>query len=206
MIRKLLLPLAAALVMAVPSSATILILSAPTVTPLGGGLFDWTYNVTLGPLSTLDAPGAPCSSPIPGTVCDGLLTIYDFAGYQAGSVSTTMTDWTAGVALLGVTPAGIVPAADSAILNNLTFAYTGGPQSAGAGGLFLGTVSATSSQGVPTLGNYAGRSGLDLGTGSNIRSANLDVTTVPGVPEPGTVTLLGGALLGLAALRRRRNS
>ena len=201
--------LAALLAMAAsPAAATILILSAPTITTNGPADFTWEYDVILGAGSELLPPGSPCASTIPGGICDGLLTVFDFEGYIGGSISTTAAGWTSLVpAAIGVTPLGLSPADGAAL--NLSWAYTGTvPVVAGPAALLLGTVSARSTFGNFSLTDYAGRSATRV-AGAATRSSNLDATLAPSavmsfVPEPGTVFLLGAALLGLAWLRSDR--
>lgn len=192
---------------ALPAGATILIVSAPTITMNGPNDFTWDYDVFLAAGSELLAPGSACASTIPGGICDGLLTIYDFNGYIGGSIGTTAAGWSSPAPVpTGVTPLGLSPTDGAAL--NLSWAYTGStPFVAGAGPLLLGTFSADSTFGNSTLTDYTARSVVRIG-GNAVRSSNLDTTTAPiapqpTVPEPGTVFLLGTALLGMGWLRSR---
>jgi hypothetical protein len=52
--------------------------------------------------------------------------------------------------------------------------------------------------------SFAGNLNGSVGPGSNSEAFDIYGTTGPVVPEPGTMTLLGSGLLGLAGLLRRR--
>ena len=195
---------------ALPAGPTILIVSAPTITNNGPNDFTWDYDVFLAAGSELLPPGTACASTIPGGICDGLLTIYDFNGYMGGSISTTAAGWTSLAPVpIGVTPLGLVPTDGAAL--NLSWAYTGtAPVVAGAAPLLLGVFSADSTFGNSTLTDYTARSVVRI-NGNAVRSANLDTTTAPiapqqpTIPEPGTVLLLGTALLGMGWFRSRNS-
>jgi hypothetical protein len=196
--KKFLLLALSVVILGLPAGATVIIVAAPIVTMNGVDDHTWSYDVFLGPNSRLNAPGTPCNAIVPGGICDGLLTIYDFAGYIPGSIATTAADWTLGpVQNLGLTPSGVTPSDDPGILN-LSWEYVGGGgiMAPAASALFLGTFSARSTHNLPKDDDYAGRTAF--GT-SNLRSANLDVTQTPSaIPEPGSVLLLGSALLAFA--------
>ncbi len=202
--KKIMFLAVAALLISIPASATVLIVSNPTITPNGPADFTWAYDVFLGPNSRLNPPGTPCTANVPNGICDGLLTIYDFDGYIPGSIMTTAVNWTLGpVQFLGITPINVLPSDDAAILN-LSWEYIGQTtvQASPLSALFLGTFSARSTLDTPVNGEYAGRTAFG---NQNQRSANLDGTLTPSsVPEPATVLLFGSALLGLAFSARRR--
>jgi hypothetical protein len=187
-----------------PASSTLLIVSDPAVTMNGPNDYTWSYEVYLGPNSRLNPPGGTCTQALPGAVCDGLLTIFDFAGYIGGSIMTTAVGWAAGpVQLLGITPQGLSPSDDPAILN-LSWQYVGADtvQAPTLSALLLGTFSARSLYNSPTDTDYAGRSAAGA---NSARSTNLDVTLAPtSVPEPATILLFGSALLVVAFAARRR--
>jgi hypothetical protein len=172
-----------------------------STTPAGGGLFTWTYDVNL----TLDQKlvgglsGSLPASVSPGnTTYAGFFTIYDFAGFNG--VWTAPAGWVFISQASGPTPSDVVPS-DSASYSNLTFAYTGsttltGPQD-------LGTFTAQSSYSIPTTGTFTARAFRSTGTQIGSVVDNIGVTTVPNVPEPATMALIGAGLLGLGLLRRR---
>jgi PEP-CTERM motif len=196
------------LLISLPAGATVIIVSDPTVTMNGSGDYTWSYDVFLGPNSRLNPPGTACTAIIQGAVCDGLLTIYDFAGYITGTIATTAADWSLGpVQNLGPTPLGLSPSDDPGILN-LSWAYggAGSVQAPPTSALFLGAFSARSVFGRESDDDYTGRTS----TASNLRSANLDVTRVPDscttVPEPASCLLLGSALLAFAFSARRKTT
>jgi hypothetical protein len=204
--KKLLLALGLAALVSAPVGATVIIVSAPLVTANGPN-WTWSYDVSLAPNSQINPPGTPCDNP-GGGICDGLLTIYDFAGYVPATIATNAPGWTQGtVQFLGITPAGISPSDNGGLLN-LSWAYVGNTSIAAPPGtsVFLGTFQADSIYDLRKFEDYAGRTStvpsaqFPLG----LRSANLDVTEVPdAVPEPTTSLLMGTALLGLALLRKR---
>jgi hypothetical protein len=208
MTRTMLLAAAATLA-AIPADASILIVSAPTITMNGPADFTWDYEVFLSAGSELLPPGTACATTIVGGICDGLLTIYDFNGYIGGSISTTAAGWSNLIPVaMGPTPLGLTPADGAAL--NLAWAYTGSTTVvAGSTPLLLGTFSGRSTFGNASLTDYTGRSATRI-AGSATRSANLDSTLAPidvqsAIPEPGTVFLLGAALLGLAWFRSEKD-
>lgn len=189
--------------LATSASAGLLIVSDPLVTANGLNDFTWTYEVYLEPSGRLTPQGTPCQAIVQGGVCNGLLTIFDFAGYISGSIATTAADWALGpIQNTGITPLGLTPSDDPSIVN-LSWEFVGSanvdaPQLAA---LFLGTFSARSIYDRASYTDYAGRTS----SLSNQRSANLDVTLAPtAVPEPASVLLLGVGILALAGVSRRK--
>ena len=161
----------------------------PTVTPLGGGQFQYDY------LAEVDAAQ---------TVQTGdFFTIYDFPGFVSASAPA---GWAVSSALLGLTPATVIPN-DSAAIPNVTFTRTGGnlvgPQSLGTFSI-VSTVSGPLAEGT---NNWAGR-GTQSANGR--KNANLTQVEVPTVvtPEPISMALLLPGLLplGLAKMRRKNRS
>ena len=108
-----------------------------TVQPEAGN-FRWTYSVVLPTNMQLQS--------------GNYFTIYDFAGYQAGSGTVTATSpdpsfskfWTLSTSLLGPTPDRLNPQ-DDPNLTNLTFTYTG--PTIPSGQMTLGNFSAVSAFG-----------------------------------------------------------
>jgi hypothetical protein len=167
-----------------------------TITPIldagnptaDGGNFLWTYSIDL----STDEQLAPSNS---------FFTIYDFVGYVAGSVTAPNANWTATVQLVGTTPSGVLPT-DSASLENLVFTYVG-PVSAGPqaidGFSAISTDSTTNPNG--TFSYQAQKTSNLTAPDQGLGPIDVPATATP---EPASVGLLGGALLGLAVLSRRK--
>jgi hypothetical protein len=154
---------------------------------------------------------APCSPSAPaGAICDGLITVYDFAGYVPGSEFAPSADWLFAGALLGPTPVGVIPGSnvsgvDDPLLFNLAWIYTGGVGgtiSASATDILLGGFGANSVYSGSKASEYATRSNtLALPNG---RAFSSDTTLVPAIPEPASLLLMGTGLLALGLLGRHR--
>jgi hypothetical protein len=105
----------------------------------------------------------------------------------------------------GGTPNGVCPD----FVHNEIIAASGLPLTDPAGTQADGTTSWAGPFSLSTVGVYDGWS-LDGGTTDPTASANLTsvendfVDAEPSVPEPGTIVLFGGALVGLGLIRRRR--
>jgi hypothetical protein len=173
-----------------------------TVQPEAGN-FRWTYSVVLPTNMQLQS--------------GSYFTIYDFAGYKAGSASINSAgpdpsfaqNWKVTSSLLGPTPSGLFPQ-DNPNVPNLTFTYTGPTIPAGA--LTLGNFTAVSSFGTQTAGAFAAINPRAI---DGIPDANLTSTFVPqgteipapiSSPEPATLVLagLGMPLIGLGRYLRRK--
>jgi hypothetical protein len=159
----------------------------PTVTPLGGGLFQYDYNPFVTSTQRVET--------------DDYFTIYDFPGLIS---ATAAPGWSVSIQNSGITP--LVVPIDSGSIPNVTFARTGGTI---VGMANLGVFSLVSTWTNPDfkMRNWAGR-GTDIDSG--FKNANLTSVKVPTtrpettVPEPGTMALLGlGAAPLLGGLRRR---
>ena len=180
--------------------ANITVSVAPTVTPTGS-VFTWSYDVTLGGAETATStvPGGSCTGST-ATACAGtFFTIYDFAGYQAGTASAP-SGWGVSVQLIGLTPTGQTPdTGDVGAVPNLTFFYTGaqitGPQD-------LGTFSAESSFGNAVMGSYTEQSNSNP-PGTREHGGGLTMVPASAVPEPASLALIGAGLIGLAIGRKR---
>jgi hypothetical protein len=180
-----------------------------TVQPEAGN-FRWTYSVVLPSDMKLQS--------------GSYFTIYDFAGYKAGSGMVTSagpddsfaSKWTVSTSLLGPTPARLNPQDDPTI-TNLTFTYNGPTipldPSAPPGRIGLGNFVAvsdfqTAGQSFFTATNPRASDGnID----SNITDTIVPVGTSPGggpvgTPEPATLVLvgLGLPLVGAGRYIRRK--
>jgi len=153
-----------------------------------GGNFLWTYNIDL----STDEQLAPSNS---------FFTIYDFVGYVAGSVTAPNANWTATVQLVGTTPSGVLPT-DSASIENLVFTYVG-PVSAGPQAIDgFSAISTDNTMNPNGAFSYQAQKTSNL-TAPDQGLGPIDVPATA-TPEPVSAGLLGGALLGLAVLSRRK--
>lgn len=191
-LRNLLLGTAMVVAGVVPAAANTIAPDGVSVTDLGGGLYQWSYDAYLSTGRLVDA--------------DEFFTLYDIRGYQPGSLSYTSATgsaWSGSESLTGLTPADVMPA-DNPSLMNLTFKFNGpSPLTADFSDppAFLGTFSFISTiSGINPNGVWVSR---DLTpTGSGFQTGTRPAA-VP-LPDGGwTVAMLGSALLTIGLLRRR---
>jgi hypothetical protein len=133
--------------------------------------------------------------------------IYDFGGYNAGSIAAP-AGWTATAQLLTPPPPGVLLTnPDDPLTNNLLFVRTGGTiVNGGASEISLGNFSATTSSTGSTFDTFAYQDHVNAnptgppGTGQ----APIAVPAGGGIPEPTALGAIGTGLILLTLRRRSR--
>jgi hypothetical protein len=168
----------------------------------GNGTYTWFYEITLDTLQQIDSNNVP------------VVTLYDFYGYVPGSLNVITPDWTGDdTATITAPPSGALPLGgiDDPLAINFTFTYTGvlpavGDAIEGVGDPVL-TFSANSIYSQVRLSPFSSKAskdndgGADEGTFAGNQGSYEAPQSV--IPEPASMSLIGGAFLALGAFRKR---
>lgn len=187
-------------------------LASASLIPTFSSQVGTTYNYT----AALDAneqlnnnvtlAGNTCTSTTGGTnvPCGQFFTLFDIPNLV--SVASGDARFTASINLIGnKNNLTGLPIADNPIISNATFTYTSGTPLVGPQNV-LGLFSVT------TTGTILGSNNIAFAfstahmpnTGFADQGAGVvNGPTLAGVPEPGSMLLIGGGLVGLALLRRK---
>ena len=181
----------------------------PTGTSItGAGPYVWSYQLQLSADGDVNSGVAP-SKPVPHNNVGfaDFFTLYDFAGYVAGSCAGP-ANWVCTAQLEGFTPDDVAPIDDAGIVN-LTWAYITPTPTTLHGqpaGINLGQFTAMSIYNDERLVSYTSRTTKNDGFALDTIADNVGNTRGPvstSVPEPASLGMFG---LGLAALFTARRS
>lgn len=177
--------------------------------------FQYRYTIAVDALEQLNPAatvGKPCT---PAGACGTFFTIYDIPGLLGVNgggappnpqVPTVPAGWSYSIQLTGLTATPQTTVPDSAALPNVTYIYNGAPQ---PGPFTTGGFSFYSTFGTTNPGGFFSYQASRQDMSGVVQPFTADTgqggVTIPmsGVPEPGSMMLIGGGLVGLALLRRK---
>ncbi len=172
-------------------------------TPTGpvAGVWTWTYSISVDSNESLNPganSGATCLSG--QTPCNTFWTIYDVGGLMSGT-ETAPSGWGWVENSVGITPNHQL-VDDAAGYLNITFYYTGPTEAGPITGLDGFSFESNTGTENP-LGEYSYQATKIQGNLPDQGQGNVDLPAT--VPEPASVMLIGGGLVGLAFFRRKRS-
>lgn len=199
MIRRLLLLGAMCAAFSATSSASIFLQPTSGPTSIGGGLYSYSYTATLLGGFTLETsdyftlydifqlPTAGVGSPV----------FTPDAGLPGGTTFSVTTQ------LLGMTPLKTTPD-DSPAFENITVQLTSGDLTTPNAGtdLVLGVLTFAAGTNIEIPGDFTSQTLNKRLTTLDLQIGSLSLPTP--APEPGSLALLGGGLMGLVFGARRR--
>ncbi|MGA2598758.1 MAG: VPLPA-CTERM sorting domain-containing protein [Bryobacteraceae bacterium] len=183
-------------------------LNGGSPTEVSPGVYTWSYNIAVNANESLDPSATTNETCLGGTPCPfgTFFTLYDIAGLITTTVDgpTEPTGWGSAIQLTGITPSGQLLFDDPGV-ENITFYYTGATTN---GPTVISAFTYDSIYGTPTEGTFSYQDTkiqtltLDQGQGPILIPST--TTSLSGVPEPASVLMIGGGLIALALVGRRR--
>jgi hypothetical protein len=179
-------------------------------TPSGSD-FMWSYEISLNNQEQLVSGNyATCQG---GVACGTFYTVYDFAGFVnvvTAGPHALPSNWGYVVNANGITPSGQIINNDDPSTENITFIYNGppsvqqGPISNLQGFNILSSLGTSNPNGVFSyqLQRIANPSASDQGQGP-ITVPGLVAVPLSAQPEPASILLIGGGLIGIGTFRRK---